>query len=210
MAEPTRPTLAATLGAWRLSEVGGKVGCRLNLTAQPGIGGLEVKVPIACRRAFPALKAVSTWSFDADGAIVLSDPSQHRVLVFKAGPSHAYDAFAPGGKIWRLEPAGFARGAMAPPRLNGAFRLTGAQGAVLCDLTLRPDMFGVSGEITPGPCAAGWTDKVFATWALKNGRLTLSDRQRKPILVLRPGEGGAFVTDDPKADPISLAPRPGG
>ncbi|HEY5107471.1 MAG TPA: AprI/Inh family metalloprotease inhibitor [Caulobacteraceae bacterium] len=100
-----RPSLAATLGAWRLSEVGGKVSCTLNLTAQPGIGGLEVRVPIACRRAFPALKEVSTWSFDADGTIVLSDPSQRRILAFRAGPARIYDASAPDGKIWRLEPA---------------------------------------------------------------------------------------------------------
>ncbi len=129
MASPApRPSLSATLGAWRLSEVGGKVSCTLNLTAQPGIGGLEVRVPIACRRAFPALKEVSTWSFDADGTIVLSDPLQRRILAFRAGPLRSYEARAPDGKVWRIEPAVLAPSAAATLGPGLRFSHPGATG----------------------------------------------------------------------------------
>jgi hypothetical protein len=200
------PSLHATLGLWRLSEVGGKVACTLTLTDAPGIGGLEVKAPLACRGAFPALKDVSTWAFDADGAVVFSDPSQRRIGVFHARGA-AYEAAAADGKVWRLEPAPAARPAAPALRMTGAFRLTGVQGAVLCELVFRQDIFGGSGSIKPGACSPAWADKGVAAWTLRSGRLTLLDKARKPILVLKAGEGGAFATDDPKADPVSLVRR---
>jgi hypothetical protein len=204
LADP--PSLRATLGLWRLSEVGGKVGCTLTLTDAPGIGGLEVKAPLACRGAFPALKAVSTWAFDADGAIVFSDPSHQRIVVFHAHGG-AYDAAAADGKVWRLEPAQASRPAAAPLRMNGAYRLTGAQGALLCELSFRQDIFGGSGSIKPGPCSPVWAEKALAAWTLRAGRLTLLDKARKTILTLKAGEGGAFTAEDSKGDAVSLVRR---
>ncbi|MEJ0064738.1 MAG: AprI/Inh family metalloprotease inhibitor [Caulobacteraceae bacterium] len=56
-------------GDWRLSEVGGKVACTLTLTRQTSFAGFELKAPLACRRAFPALKTVANWALDDKGGI---------------------------------------------------------------------------------------------------------------------------------------------
>jgi hypothetical protein len=202
-AQVERASVRGAVGQWRLSEVGGKVACTLGLTNEASIGGLEVRAPLACRGAFPALKTVSTWSFDADGAMVFSDPTRRRIVTFHAH-GRGYDAAAPGGKTWRLDPAPGARMAISPPRMSGAFRLTDAQGADLCDFVLRPDMFGGTGAIKTGACNAPWAAKGFAAWTLRGGRLTLLDRRRKPILVLTPSESGVFSTADASGFAVSL------
>jgi hypothetical protein len=39
---------------------------------------------------------------------------------------------------------------------------------------------------------------------MKDGRLTLMDRKRKPLLVLKPGDPGVFVATDPSGEALSL------
>ncbi|HEY2709594.1 MAG TPA: AprI/Inh family metalloprotease inhibitor [Caulobacteraceae bacterium] len=92
---------ARTAGDWRLSEVGGKVACTLTLTRQSSFAGFELKAPLACRRAFPALKTVAAWALDDKGGIVLSDARAQPIVTFPSkGP---YEAKAPDGRTWRLE-----------------------------------------------------------------------------------------------------------
>ena len=70
------------MGAWRLSEVGGKVDCQVELTDEaPGpkpSGGRTAKAAFACRQAFPALLDLATWSLDDKGEIVLADAAENR------------------------------------------------------------------------------------------------------------------------------------
>jgi hypothetical protein len=92
------------VGDWRLSEVGGKVACTLTFTRQTSFAGFELKAPLACRRAFPALKAVAAWALDDKGGIVLSDARAQPIVTFPVQPKGPYEAKAPDGRTWRLEP----------------------------------------------------------------------------------------------------------
>jgi hypothetical protein len=206
-ADVDHKSLHGAAGLWRLSETGGKVACTLTLTAEPAGDALEVRLPLACRRAFPPLGALSTWAYNSQDGIVLSDSKRQRIVALPGPEGGPYEGKAPDGKTWRLETADLPKVVGADGRLSGAYRLTGQGGATLCDLSFSADIFGVAGRIAPGPCASGWADKGFAAWTLRAGRLTLLDRARKPILVLKPGEAGAFVPADPKGDPVSLLRR---
>jgi len=98
------PAAARASGDWRLSEVGGKVACTLTLTRQVSLAGFELKAPLACRQAFPALKSVAAWALDEKGGIVLSDANAQPIVTFPAPPKGPYETKAPDGRTWRLEP----------------------------------------------------------------------------------------------------------
>jgi hypothetical protein len=91
-------------GDWRLSEVDGKVACTLTLTRQASLAGFELKAPLACRRAFPALASVAAWALDDKGGIVLSDANAQPIVTFPAAGRGPSEARAPDGRTWRLEP----------------------------------------------------------------------------------------------------------
>jgi hypothetical protein len=95
-------------GDWRLSEVGGKIACTLTLTSQSSFAGFELKAPLACRRAFPPLRAVAAWSLDDRGDLVLADAKAQPIVTFPAQAKEAqakgpYETKAPDGHTWRLE-----------------------------------------------------------------------------------------------------------
>jgi hypothetical protein len=98
------PAAVRAAGDWRLSEVGGKVACTLTLTRQTSLAGFELKAPLACRRAFPALKTVANWALDEKGGIVLSDARAQPIVTFPTQSKGPYEAKAPDGRTWRLEP----------------------------------------------------------------------------------------------------------
>jgi hypothetical protein len=95
----------ADVGQWRLSEVGGKIGCTVTLTDQASPGGLALQTPLACRHAFPPLRDVSVWNLDARGAPIFSDLRRRRVVAFNGPIGGPFLATASDGKAWRLEPA---------------------------------------------------------------------------------------------------------
>jgi hypothetical protein len=95
----------AAIGQWRLSEVGGKVGCTVNLTDQASPGGHVLQAPPACHLAFPPLKDLSVWSLDAHGAPIFSDAAHNHVVAFIGPTGGPFQATASDGKAWRLEPA---------------------------------------------------------------------------------------------------------
>jgi len=194
-------------GPWRLTQVGGKVGCTVNLTDHAQPIGLDVTFPPVCRRAFPALRLLAVWSVDPQGAIVFADAKGQRILALAGSPGGAYEAKTADGAVLHMEAAPTAPMPTPSAGMSGAFNLTGSGGAVLCDLVLRANFFGESGRITPRACAAGWADKGFAVWTLRQGRLTLMDRTRKPILVMKAGDTGIFVSVESKTDPITLVRR---
>lgn len=97
-------TSMRTAGDWRLSEVGGKIACTLTLTREASFAGYALKAPIACRRAFPALKGVAAWALDGKGGIVLSDANSLPIVTFPAQASGSYETKSPDGRTWRLEP----------------------------------------------------------------------------------------------------------
>jgi len=95
-------------GDWRLSEVGGKIACTLTLTSQASSAGFELKAPLACRLAFPPLRAVASWSLDDKGGIVLADAKAQPIVIFPAQAKEApgkgpFETKAPDGHTWRLE-----------------------------------------------------------------------------------------------------------
>jgi hypothetical protein len=92
-------------GDWRLSEVGGKIACTLTLTREASFAGYALKAPLACRRAFPALRAVAAWAIDEKGGIVLTDAHAAPIITFPAqAAGGSYEAKSPDGRTWRLEP----------------------------------------------------------------------------------------------------------
>jgi hypothetical protein len=93
-------------GDWRLSAVGGKTACTLTLTLNRDAtdAGYEVRAPLACRRAFPALKSVAAWALDGKGGIVLSDAKAQMIVTFPVQNKAPYEAKAPDGHTWRLAP----------------------------------------------------------------------------------------------------------
>jgi hypothetical protein len=98
------PAASRAAGDWRLSEVGGKIACTLTLTRQTSSAGFELRAPLACRRAFPALKTVANWALDDKGGIVLSDGRAQPIVTFPIQSKGPYEAKAPDGRTWRLEP----------------------------------------------------------------------------------------------------------
>ena len=98
------PATLKASGDWRLSEVGGKIACTLTLTRQTSFAGFELKAPLACRLAFPPLKTVAAWTLDGRGGIVLADAKAQAIVTFPVPPKGAYEAKAPDGRTWRLEP----------------------------------------------------------------------------------------------------------
>lgn len=111
------PASLRAAGDWRLSEVGGRIACTLTLTRQTSVAGFEVKAPLACRRAFPALAGVAAWALDDKGGIVLSDAHAQPIVTFPAQARGPYEARSPNGRTWRLEPvkADTSPSAPAPP-----------------------------------------------------------------------------------------------
>src|SRR5579863_786622 len=103
------------VGDWRLSEVGGRIACTLTLTRQSSLVGFEVKAPLACRRAFPALKSVAAWALDDKGGIVLSDARSQPIVTFPAQANGPYETKSPDGRTWRLEPVRSDAQPPAPP-----------------------------------------------------------------------------------------------
>lgn len=203
VASPDAPRTSA--GEWRLSDAGGKIACTLTLSDEHGVAGNVVKVPLACRRAFPPLKDLAAWVMDPQGAIVFSDPTQNKIATFTPQPGAPYEAKTPEGKTWRLEPSHAPHLLSARERMTGAFRLSGPGGAVLCDLTLTANLFGNGGSVSHGQCAAPWSDKAFAVWSLQGGRLTLFDKTRKALLVMKTSDPTTFVANSPKAEVVTLA-----
>jgi hypothetical protein len=96
----------AATGPWRLSEVGGKIGCTVALIDRGSLGGgRDVLAPGVCQRAFPPLKELSVWRFDERGSLVFSDPEGRHVVAFAGPLGGPYAATAPDGRLWRLAAA---------------------------------------------------------------------------------------------------------
>jgi hypothetical protein len=198
------PQSRAALGQWRLTDVGGKIACTLVLTSDASPGGRSVKAPFACRRAFPPLKDLSAWTLDPQSGLVFSTAEGARIVVFAPASGGTYEAKTSDGKSLRLEPSREPRQLSARQRMTGPFKLTGANGATLCDLSLTANLFGNAGSVVAGECAPGWSDKPFATWSLQDGRLVFRDRGRKPILVMKSQDSATFVVADSRNEPLTL------
>ena len=138
--------------------------------------------------------------------MALSDGQGRKIITFTPSGTAAYETKSPDGKTWRMEAVGLTRVLTGRERMTGDFRLSGAAG-VTCDMNLRADIFGRAGWVTLGQCASPWASKGISIWTLKGARLTFMDHARKPIMVLKSGDQGVFTTEDPKADPITLARR---
>jgi len=205
--EPVTPGGGPEVGDWRLSDVRGRVSCTLRLTNEAGPGGAAVKASLACRRAFPPLKDLSAWSTDGQGGILLVNAAKAPIVTFTPQAGGAYEAKAPDGKIWRLDPARPAAALTARQRMTGVYRLNGPGGGPLCELNFTSNALGTAGGASPGVCLSPWTDKPFAYWTLKAGRLTFLDRRRRPFLVMRSDAPGAFITADPRDQAITLVRR---
>ena len=99
------PASLKAAGDWRLSEVGGKIACTLTLTREASFAGYALKAPLACRRAFPALRGVAAWAIDDKGGIVLTDAHALPIITFPAqAAGGSYESRSPDGRTWRLEP----------------------------------------------------------------------------------------------------------
>lgn len=107
--------LLRAAGDWRLSEVGGKIACTLTFTREASFAGYALKAPLACRRAFPALRGVAAWALDDKGGIVLTDARALPIVTFPAQAGQPFQAKAPDGRTWRLEPVRPEAAPTGPP-----------------------------------------------------------------------------------------------
>jgi hypothetical protein len=201
------PQLLRPAGDWRLSEVGGKVACTLTFTRQTSAAGYEIKAPLACRLAFPALKSVAAWALDEKGALVLSDAQAKPIIVFPAQQPAPFQARAPDGRTWRLEPLSEEAQPALSASMAGAFRLTSADGSTLCDLVFTSDALGERGFISQTACSPNWTERGLAGWSMRGSRLTLRTRDGTAIVFFKSVSSGVFVIADPKAEALSLRRR---
>src|SRR5947208_14777795 len=96
-AQPEASGERPVIGQWRLIQVGGRVTCKLTLTGDAGAGGWEVHAPLACRGAFPMLRELASWSYDAPGGLALADSEGRKITTFTAAGT-AFETKSPDGR----------------------------------------------------------------------------------------------------------------
>lgn len=79
-------------GAWEIRDKSGKRRCRIELKAEPGIGGYQVEVAPGCDKAFPVMGDIAAWRVLEGWSIDLVDPLRKTRLRFET-PDNRYVAF---------------------------------------------------------------------------------------------------------------------
>ncbi len=83
------------IGIWTLSMPGTPRQCRLQLRADPAATGQTISMPPGCRRAFPALAAVRSWSVPDGIHLALNDEVGANVLMFDEAADGRLQAAGP-------------------------------------------------------------------------------------------------------------------
>jgi hypothetical protein len=101
-------------GVWTLSEPGTNLQCRLQLRDDAAATGQAVAMPPGCRRAFPVLGGVRSWSVPDGVHLALNDEIGANILMFADAGDGTLQATGPEGEptyVLAALPTGHA----APP-----------------------------------------------------------------------------------------------
>ncbi|MGE3873197.1 MAG: AprI/Inh family metalloprotease inhibitor [Parvibaculaceae bacterium] len=79
------------LGDWSIQNADASRSCKVKLTREVTIGGLEVDVDPDCPRVFPVMQHVTAWRLYEDWQIVLVDATRKSLISFST-PDNAYAA----------------------------------------------------------------------------------------------------------------------
>jgi hypothetical protein len=79
------------LGVWSIQDADASKSCKVSLSREVTIGGLEIDVDPDCEKAFPVMKHVTAWRLYEDWQIVLVDATRKSLIRFST-PDNAYVA----------------------------------------------------------------------------------------------------------------------
>jgi hypothetical protein len=79
------------LGDWSIQNVNASKTCKVTLSREVTIGGLEIDVDPGCGEVFPVMKHVVAWRLYEDWEIVLVDATRKSLIRFST-PDNAYVA----------------------------------------------------------------------------------------------------------------------
>lgn len=95
------------IGIWTLSMPGTPRQCRLQLRADPAATGQAIAIPPGCRRAFPILGQVRSWSVPDGVHVGLNDEAGVNILMFAEGADGQLQAAGPESETaYLLTPVG--------------------------------------------------------------------------------------------------------
>lgn len=79
------------LGDWSIQNADASKSCKVTLSREVTIGGLEIDVDPGCAKIFPVMQHVTAWRLYEDWQIVLVDPTRNPLIRFST-PDNAYVA----------------------------------------------------------------------------------------------------------------------
>jgi hypothetical protein len=79
------------LGDWSIQNADASKSCKVMLSSEVTIGGLEIDVDPTCAKAFPVMKHVTAWRLYEDWQIVLVDATRKSLISFST-PNDTYVA----------------------------------------------------------------------------------------------------------------------
>jgi Protease inhibitor Inh len=86
------PTMLSDfMGDWSIQNADGSKNCKVTLTSEVTIGGLEIDVDPDCAKVFPVMQHVASWRLYEDWEIVLVDATRKSLIRFTT-PDNAYVA----------------------------------------------------------------------------------------------------------------------
>ena len=144
------------VGVWTLSAPGTARQCRLQLRADPSATGQAIAMPPGCRRAFPILAAVRSWSVPDGAHLALNDEVGANVLMFAetgdgrlaaaretSEAAFVLTALGPRRDAAAAAPPNAAPEELSAPTLPAALA---AQAAVAAPLRAPPTVAAISGH----------------------------------------------------------------
>ena len=144
------------VGVWTLSTPGTARQCRLQLRADPSATGQAIAMPPGCRRAFPILAAVRSWSVPDGAHLALNDEVGANVLMFaETGDGRLAAARETSEAAFVLTALGPRRDAAAAASPNAAQEelttptlpaASAPPAAVAAPLRAPPTVAGISGH----------------------------------------------------------------
>jgi hypothetical protein len=176
---PTNDPVAATVGAWELSNADHDKVCRLNLRADAVAGGYKVELDKSCPGVFPSTKDIAAWAVDSYGSLRLLNAQGGAVIELTEVESGMYDGFTPEEGRYILQAAAAAALVRTADDLAGdwAFARGAAGGKPICQLSLANTAApggsdNLALKIKPG-CDALITRFGPTAWRMDNGALIL-------------------------------------
>jgi len=93
------------LGVWSIQNADASKSCKVSLSREVTIGGLEIDVDPNCGKVFPVMKHVTAWRLYEDWQIVLIDATRKPLIRFST-PDNAYVADPETGGITTIVKVG--------------------------------------------------------------------------------------------------------